>query len=46
MKLLTLFRPRRTAPTPLARTDWSEGWTARDWADLPPYHPAAEDARR
>lgn len=36
-------RSRRTVLLPLI-TDWTTGWTTRDWADLPTHHPRREAA--
>lgn len=42
-KLLDIFRrPRKAARRP---ADSTASFTARDWADLPVYHPATEDRR-
>jgi hypothetical protein len=31
--------PKATSPV---RRDWTNSWSARDWADLPTYHPRNE----
>lgn len=36
-------RSRRPAAQPLI-TDWTTGWTTRDWADLPIHHPRRDTA--
>lgn len=44
MILRTLFRRVRTRPQARPQRDWSNGFTSRDWADLPVHHPRREDA--
>jgi hypothetical protein len=35
-------RRPRTETRPLL-TDWTTGWSQRDWADLPTWHPAKSE---
>lgn len=45
MKLSMFFarpkRPRR--PVRPVDRDWTQSWSPRDWADLPPHHPKQPD---
>jgi hypothetical protein len=44
MFIRDLFKKRRPAlRKPPLPTDWTSGWTTRDWADLPVHHPRRED---
>jgi hypothetical protein len=43
MRIRDLFKTRKTRRPQLLRTDWTTGWTTRDWADLPVHHPRRED---
>ncbi len=44
MRIRDLFKKRRPTPRPMPlKTDWTTGWTTRDWADLPVHHPRNED---
>lgn len=45
-RLIGRITGRTSEPRAKKRTTGFEGWTARDWADLPVYHPARDgDAR-
>ena len=44
MRIRDLFKKHRPASrTVELKTDWTNGWTTRDWADLPVHHPRRED---
>jgi hypothetical protein len=47
MKLATLFATRRKprTPRPVRRPDPTASFSARDWADLPTFHPEVDNYR-
>lgn len=44
MRMKTLWQKLRArTPHQPIRTDWTTGWSLRDLADLPAYHPRRDD---
>jgi hypothetical protein len=43
MRIRNLFKARKAVRPHSLKTDWTTGWTTRDWADLPVHHPRRED---
>jgi hypothetical protein len=47
MRLPPIFKHKPRRPAQPLLSDWTTGWTTRDWADLPTHHPRREpDAGR
>jgi hypothetical protein len=42
LRNILIKRKQRLADRRLL-SDWTTGWSARDWADLPPHHPRREE---
>jgi hypothetical protein len=43
MRMKILWRKLRQTPAQPIRTDWTTGWSMRDLADLPTYHPRRDE---
>ena len=46
MRIRDILTRRSRRPAQPLVTDWTTGWTTRDWADLPIHHPAPRRRRR
>ena len=46
MRIRDILKKRKILrPVPMM-SDWTTGWTTRDWADLPVHHPRRDDTER
>ena len=45
MRIRNIFRHKPRPSTQPLLSDWTTGWSTRDWADLPTHHPRRNDVR-
>lgn len=42
MRIRDIFKNKTTRRTQPMHSDWTTGWSTREWADLPTHHPRRE----